>query len=87
MEKRMVCRPSVTVTYEQLTVLLKSDERNLFKLMSLHSVEKGQLFRLLNSRRTAKVDINKCPFPVVQELFLVICEKLTDQQETNNAPK
>lgn len=87
MKKNIARRPTVQVTYEKLTVLLKNDERNLFKLMSLHSVEKGQLFRLLNSRRSATVDLSVCPFPVVQELFLVICEKLTDRQETNNAPK
>lgn len=82
MKRNLVRRPTVQVTYEQLTVLLKNDERNLFKLMSLHSVEKGQLFRLLkNNRRTTKVEVNACPFPVVQELFLVICEKLADRQE------
>lgn len=57
-----------TPTYADLVRLCRDDERLLFKLTCLMSVEKGILFRLLSYRPTDKT-LDAHPHPQLVELY------------------
>ena len=65
-----------TITHEKCIKLLGSDERMLFKFMSLYPAELGYLMRILTRSHSPKSVLGQCPFPTVRELYHVIKEKL-----------